>query len=214
LFALLAYFGIPLRGPRLLTLLLVTVLALEYRRGLGLFALVAPLLIVRPLTARVPWINVQDHLLDPVTRFSNRRSGAIIFASIMIVASTGIIMWTAPCRIEPPARFAPEKAISAARRAGLTDNVLNSYEFGGYLIFKGIPTFIDGRFELYGNQFLRRYFDAMALTNADEAIQFLKQYDVHWALLRPNEPIAFILKANGWIQLYGDDSAIVLARSP
>ena len=51
LFALVAYFGIRLRGPRLLTLLLVTVLALEHRRGLGLFALVAPLLIARPLSA-------------------------------------------------------------------------------------------------------------------------------------------------------------------
>ena len=94
----------------------------------------------------------------------------------------------------------PEKAISAARLAGLNDNVFNSYEFGGYLIFKGIPTFIDGRFELYGNQFLQRYFDSMALTNADEATQFLKQYDVHWALLRPGEPIAFMLKATGWVQ--------------
>ena len=60
LFALLAYFGIRLRGPRLLTLLLVTVFALEHERGLGLFALVAPLLIVRPLSECVPWIGVQD----------------------------------------------------------------------------------------------------------------------------------------------------------
>ena len=214
LFALLAYFGIRLRGPRLLTLLLVTVLALEHRRGLGLFALVAPLLIVRPLSACVPWLGVQDHVLDPVTRFANRRSGVVALACTVVVASTGITMWTTASRIEPPARLAPEKAISAAALAGFKDNVLNSYEFGGYLIFKGIPTFVDGRFELYGNQFLQRYFDSMALTNADEASQFLKQYDVHWALLRPGEPIAFMLKATGWVQLYADDSAIVLAKSP
>ena len=87
LFALLAYFGIRLRGPRLLTLLLVTVLALEHRRGLGLFALVAPLLIARPLSACVPWLAVQDHVLDPVTRFANRRSGVIAIACTVIVAS-------------------------------------------------------------------------------------------------------------------------------
>jgi len=214
LFGIVAYFGIRLRGPRLLTLLLVTTLALEHRRGLGLFALLAPLLIVRPISSSIPWLAVQDHKLDPVARFANQHSLLVAIACAAIVGTTGIATWTMSSRIEPPARLTPEKAISAARLAGFKDNVFNSYEFGGYLIFKGIPTFIDGRFELYGNQFLRRYFDAMALTNADEAIQFLKQYDVHWALLRPNEPIAFILKANGWIQFYGDDSAIVLARSP
>ena len=213
LFALVAYFGIRLRGPRLLTLLLVTVLALEHRRGLGLFALVAPLLIVRPLSARAPWLAVQDHKLDPITRFASKHSFVVAIACTVVVATTWIAMWTTASRIEPPARLMPEKAISAAGLAGFKDNVFNSYDFGGYLIFKGIPTFIDSRFELYGNQFLKRYFDSMALTNAEDAAQFLKQYNVHWALLRPGEPIAFMLKADGWVQLYGDDTAIVLAKS-
>jgi hypothetical protein len=214
LFALIAYFGIRLRGPRLLTLLLVTVLALEYRRGLGLFALVAPLLIVRPLSACVPWLAIQDNRLDPVTRFASKRSGGVVLACCAIVATIATTIWINAAGIEPPARLAPEKAISAAAHAGFKDNVLNSYEFGGYLIFKGIPTFIDGRFELFGNQFLQRYFDSMALINSDQAAQFLKQYDVDWALLRPDEPIAFLLKTDGWVQLYSDNSAIVLAKGP
>src|SRR5262249_34304107 len=132
----------------------------------------------------------------------------------LVVATTGIVTWIMPSRIEPPARIMPEKAISAARRAGFKDRVLNSYEFGGYLIFKGIPTFIDSRFELYGNQFLRRYSDSMSLTNVNDAAQFLKEYDVQWALLRPGVPIAFMLKATGWVQIYSDDSATVLVKSP
>jgi hypothetical protein len=32
--------------------------------------------------------------------------------------------------------------------------------------------------------------------------------------LRPGEPIAFMLKVDGWVQLYGDDSAIILVKSP
>jgi hypothetical protein len=214
LFALIAYFGIRLRGPRLLALVLVTVLALEHRRGLGLFALVAPLLIVRPLSACVPWLAFQDPGLDPVTRFANRRSGIVLVACCAIVATTAAITWAMAFRVEPPARLAPEKAIAVASLAGLKNNVLNSYEFGGYLIFRGIPTFIDGRFELFGNQFLQRYFGSMALTNAEQAAQFLKRYDVRWALLRPEEPITFLLKTDGWVQLYSDNSAIVLAKRP
>jgi hypothetical protein len=125
---------------------------------------------------------------------------------------TAATMWVNAAAIEPPARLVPEKALSAAAKAGFKDNVLNSYAFGGYLVFKGVPTFIDGRVELFGDQFVLRYFDAMAVTNPNQAAQFLKQHDVHWALLRPEEPIAFQLRADGWAQLYSDDSAIVLAK--
>jgi hypothetical protein len=55
--------------------------------------------------------------------------------------------------------------------------------------------------------------DSMALTNSYRAAQFLK-HNVHWELLRPGEPITFLLKADGWVRLYGDNSAIVLAKAP
>jgi hypothetical protein len=213
LFALLVYFGIQLRGPRLLTLILVTVLALEHKRGLGLFALVAPLLIIRPLSAHVPWIGAHDPKRDPVIRFANKRTGTIALTCTAIVAIVGVTMWTIGSEIQPPPNRAPDEAIATATRAGLINkNVLNSHGFGAYLIFRGIPTFVDGRVELYGNQFLQRYFDAMKLANSDEAVRLLKQYDVRWALLHPGEPIAFMLKGDGWVQLYGDKSAIVLAK--
>jgi hypothetical protein len=214
LFALLVYFGIRLRGPRLLTLLLVTVFALEHKRGLGLFALVAPLVLVRPLSECIHWITPQDNERDPVIRFANKRSGIIAITCTTVIAIVGIIMWTIGPRIQAPTRNAPEAAIAAARLAGLKGNVLNSFGFGGYLIFEGIPTFVDGRVELYGSQFLQRYLNAMKLINPDEAAKMLKQYDIRWALLQPGEPIAFMLKADGWDKLYGDQSAIVLFKKP
>jgi hypothetical protein len=214
LFALLAYFGVKLRGARLLTLLLVTVFALEHKRGLGLFALVAPLLLVRPLTLRIPWISVHDARVDPVVRFANRHCGSIALACAMVVAIVGTTMWTFGPQIRPPKDRAPEEALAAMKRSGIKGNVLNSHAFGGYLIFEGIPTFVDGRVELFGNAFLRRYFDAMKLIDPDDAVRLLKQYDVHWALLRPDETIVFMLKADGWTQIYKDNSATVLAKSP
>ena len=213
LFALIACFGVRLRGPRLLTLLLVTIFALERKRGLGLFALVAPLVLFRPLSECVPWIRVQDEALDPVVRFANKRCGIIALACTMIVAITGTIMWTIGPQIKPPTERAPEAAVAAAKLAGIKGNVLNSHGFGGYLIFEGIPTFVDGRVELYGNEFLSRYFDAMKLVKPDEAMQLIKNYNVRWALLQPNEPIAFMLKVDGWVQIYDDRQAIVLVKA-
>src|SRR5262245_12931319 len=143
-FALLAYSGIRLRGPRLLTLLLVTVFALQHKRGLGLFGLVAPLLLARPLSTWAPFLGVQP-VLDPVARFANRRSAAIATACIIMVTIAAVMRWTMASPIEPPTRTAPQKALAAAKLAGVSGHVLNSYGFGGYLIFNGIPTFVDGR---------------------------------------------------------------------
>jgi hypothetical protein len=211
-FAILAYFGIKLRGPKLLTLLLVTVFALEHNRGLVLFALVAPLVLIHPLSTNIPWAGVQGELVDPVVKFAKERTGVIAIVCGLLVVIVGVSTWTIGPTIQPPQRFKPEQAIAAVRLAGIKGNVLNSHGFGGFLIFEGIPTFVDGRVELYGNQFLQRYFDAMNLADPKEAAQILKQYDIHWALLQPKEPIAFMLKTDGWTQLYDDQSVIVLAK--
>jgi hypothetical protein len=209
-FAFLACADIRLRGPRLLTLLLVTVFALEYKRGLGLFSVVAPLMLARPISVWAPYLSVQDTRPDPVVRFVNRRSGSIVV--LCAVAVAGVLWWEMASPINPPEKNVPEKAITAARLANVTGNVLNSYRFGGYLIFRGIPPFVDGRVQLYGNQFLRRYFRAMSLRDTKDAARMLKQFDITWALLEPGDPIAFMLETNGWAQLYRDDSAVVFAK--
>jgi hypothetical protein len=209
-FALLAYSGIRLRGGRLLTLVLVTIFALEYKRGLGLFGLVVPLLLARPASQWATAIRFQ-RVFDPVARFANRHVAKIAAACVATVIVAGTIRWATASPV-PPNSTAPVNALAAAKRFGVSGHVLNSFGFGGYLIFNEIPTFIDGRVGLYGDAFLKRYFGAMRLTDAGEAAQLLKQYDVTWALLRPGEPIAFMLETDGWAQLYRDDSAIVFAR--
>jgi hypothetical protein len=51
-----------------------------------------------------------------------------------------------------------------------------------------------------------------SLTDKDDADGIIKQYDIKWALLRPGEPIVFMLETQGWVQIYRDDTAIVLAN--
>jgi hypothetical protein len=207
-----AYTGIRLRGPRLFTMLLAIVFALEYKRGLGLFSLLAPLLIARPLSVWAPYLGVQVSKPDPVVRFSNKHSAAIAVLCTVFVAFAGVANWAVASSIKPPERNRPEQALAAAKLANVTGHVLNSYNFGGYLIFMGVPPFVDGRVLLYGDQFLQQYIRAMALIDPDDAAKMLERYDVNWALLQPGEPIAFLLKSKGWDQIYRDDSAIVFAK--
>ena len=90
--------------------------------------------------------------------------------------------------------------------------VLNDYGFGGYLIFSGRRPFIDGRAELYGDAFIRRYTEAVLLTS-DDLPEILRQYRIAWTLLEPSRPAVRLLdRLPGWRRLYADDVAVVHAR--
>ena len=109
---------------------------------------------------------------------------------------------------------APKAALDFVRKAGITGNVFNNYGFGGYLIFKEIPTFIDGRAPPYTDNFLREYFDAVRLADIKGAFQLLDQYKVTWALLRPTDPLAKALaESKQWHDVYSDKYSVVLVRS-
>jgi hypothetical protein len=91
--------------------------------------------------------------------------------------------------------------------------MLNSYGFGGYLIFKGVKPFIDGRADMYGDDHVRRFQRLMA-GDAASFDQAVRQYGLAWTLLEPHEPLAKTLATKpGWQRLYSDRYAIVYART-
>lgn len=212
LFTLGLYFGMRLRGPRLLTLVLITVLALEHRRGLGLFSLVAPLVILPAFTESMPWMSVAGDVDNPVPAFAAKHSGTISSICAVLVIFGGLSMWLWGPRIQLPERVAPAAAIAAAERAHVHGNVLNTYKFGGYLIFKGMHPFIDGRVGLYGGKFIKQYFALLEGENPGETPEFLRRYNVQWALLHPGAQIAYVLRTIGWQKIYEDKYALVLAK--
>ena len=88
--------------------------------------------------------------------------------------------------ISPPESIAPKGAIDFVKRKNIIGNVFNDYNFGGYLIFSGIPTFVDGRALPFGDAFLHKYFDAMSLADINGTFELLDEYKVTWVILHPN----------------------------
>jgi hypothetical protein len=98
-------------------------------------------------------------------------------------------------------------------RMGLAGPVFNSEAFGGYLIFQRIPTFIDGRAELYGNTFLNRYLAAEGGSEIALAT-LLDVYGITWTLLMPQQAAVDRLDAlPGWRRVYADPIAVIHVRS-
>lgn len=199
--------GVKLPLPRLLLLLGLVHLALQQGRQGELLGLIGPLAMAAPLGRQLP--------LPGAGRGGEvaRPAGAAITASILAMGlALGAAMLLHPLQ-RADDRVSPASALAAAQRAGLSGPVLNSEPFGGYLIFRGVPTFIDGRMEMYGDRFLRRYLDADA-GSEPALLGLLHDYAIAWTLLEPSSHAVEVMDhLPGWRRVYADAYAVVHARS-
>ncbi len=134
----------------------------------------------------------------------------ILLAGAILVTAA---FWR-PLGSGPPNTVAPKAAVDFVEKAGITGNVFNNYNFGGYLIFRGIPTFVDGRQPPYTDEFLQEYFDTVSVADSKGAFQLLDRYKVAWVLLLPQERLAKALAENNqWNNVYSDKDAVVFVRA-
>src|SRR5256885_988769 len=104
-----------------------------------------------------------------------------------------------------PASFIQQKKLAG--------NMYNTYEFGGYLIFRGVKTFIDGRIDqLFLGGFMERIARAQLDGNFPE---MLKQYEISLVLVAPRSPeVRQIERLHGWTKAYSDDISVLFIRNP
>lgn len=85
--------------------------------------------------------------------------------------------------------------------------VFNERVFGGFLIFRDVKPFIDGR-PLYSPAFTRR------TTEPDLLAETLSRYHVRWTILKPENPVVAAMDGlSGWHRLYADQWAVVHVRN-
>jgi hypothetical protein len=70
---------------------------------------------------------------------------------------------------------------------------------------------MDGHTHIYGEALTREY--ETVITMGKDWQQIFDRYQVQWAIVRVNSPIAQELENNGWKILYQDNTAIILHRS-
>ncbi|MBX5436858.1 MAG: hypothetical protein IRZ33_06545 [Alicyclobacillaceae bacterium] len=142
---------------------------------------------------------------------------------VLSVAAAGACVWyiphvRGPLRQHMDASACPVAAVDYLIAHHLTDHLLNSYRYGGYLIYRGVPTFVDGRTDI----FLRDnpvthtpvFNDYLALKNVWwNCPQLLQQYGFRAALFPNGYPILTYLTQNpDWVVAYQDGTAEVVVR--
>lgn len=196
--------GLRLSLYRALLLLLLLHLVLTHQRHLTLLGLLAPLVVAPALATRD---------LD----VASPRSGwvrSLVFAAAGWVGVTGLAVALGHDP-KPAPRWIPEAALAAAREAGVTGRVLNDYGFGGYLITRGIPTYVDGRTELFGGRFVAATIQAMALEDLDGLHAILDDPRIGWTLLTPSRSlVTYLDRLPEWRRIHTDAIAVVHVRVP
>lgn len=208
--------GLRLPLTRLVLLLGLLHMALHHGRYVELIGLLVPLFLAAPLAgqwreraAKQPQAAPLDRIFLALTQPARFATVSVVAAALLLV--TVMASWLGQYR--PNEGISPAAALAAARQANLTGPVLNDYDFGGYLIFSGVRTFIDGRSEMYGDDFFREYMDAVSLKDSAALPKLLEKHRIQWTLLHTGTAAAALMDhLPGWRRLYGDKLAVVHAR--
>ena len=197
--------GIRLPICRLIIFSILLYMAFSHRRHTELLGLSAPLLLQDAIAARLRFASSAFVLrwvafARPVVR-------AVVMGGAVSVAGICALLF---CRdvTRGPDKYTPAAALTAVETGGVNGPVLNAQNFGGYLIFRGYAPFVDGRVDMYGDEFLSRY------AALDQLPSILEQYQITWTIFEPANPRAVLMDhLPGWSRFYADSMAVIHVRS-
>jgi len=182
--------------PRLLLLALILFLAIEHARHQALLAIVGTLIVGASFGSR--------HVREPSGRSALPLAAALALGLVLL----SVLRVAVPISIEDTGTR-PNRAIAAVPQTLRTKPVFNSYSFGGPLILAGISPFIDGRADMYGDDFVlgsRTIEDG----NASAFREAVKRWHIAWAIVAPGTGIVAVLdREPGWQRIYADKHALI-----
>lgn len=202
---------------RICVLLGLVYLTLKHQRYQATLGLVSPFLVARPLAGVFGTSSLEA---APAER---PRSGweawaqrpakgvGLVLCLALMIATAQLIHLRRFDDTNPA--VTPTLAVDAFDATGVTGRVFNDYVLGGYLIHRGIPVFIDGRGDMYGDAFMLKWSRAINLTRPRSLENLFAKYDIGWTLLPPHAPAVELLDHLGaWERVYGDSVAVVHVR--
>jgi len=199
------YRGVRLPLVRIALLLGLLHMALSQVRAAEILALVAPMVLAAPLARQIGGT-------DAAAPGARQQPGAALVAGVLMVLVGATVTYASVQRYAPNTHGSPVVAVAELKKLNLA-RVFNDYDFGGYLIANGVPTFIDGRTELFGEKFFVDHNDASGLKEPDNLFRLLDDYKIEATLLRTQSAATKLLDhVDGWQKIYSDNIATIHLR--
>lgn len=214
-----AVLGASKRKIALSDLLLLTgfaAMSLLAARNVAMFALVAPIVLTRHLSPLFSeWaqkFNIRLRTSSVPNRGQSLLNGALFL--LMVGASLFRVALILPAQENEKiyAGEVPVAAVEYLKEERPAGNILNSYNWGGYLVWAlpEYPVFVDGRTDLYDDEVLMEWLE---IVNAENGWQDkLAQRNVSLILLEPDWPLVSQLDEAGWQLHYQNEQAVIYQR--
>jgi hypothetical protein len=204
------YNGLVLSPTRIFLLLGLVWAALTHVRNTEAFALLTPLVLAKPFTEQFGMTRAVA--LRPLDARSSLAMTAIAALAVAVAGWSFTKSYATPYRYSFSGNQTPVAAVDLLERRH-AQRIFTTAPIGGYLISRDIKSFIDGRAELYGEQFVLDYFDAVEGKNVETLLHLLDKYQIDATLLNRTMPAARMMDhLAGWKRLYADDIAVVHVR--
>jgi hypothetical protein len=188
-------------------------MALTAGRNIALFAVVATPVLTYHLESVLQERGWVLETIKRPTRMMARMNALLVglvllgsLAKVLLVLDTKMIA-------EAQAMFLPVEATEYLKSSDLSGPMFNSYNWGGYLILNlpDEPVYVDGRTDLYGNDFLQRYLQTAV--GGDEWRETLDEYDIRLVFVEAQSGLARHLRDEpGWTLNHEDDLAVIFSR--
>lgn len=185
-------------------------------RHIPLFAVVTAPTISRHLLSMIEGTSAASLFSGGKETLPVSRLFAVLNWSIVVVALIAAATWTATKinnNEQVIAQNYPVSAVDFLYENNLDEaRGFNSYNWGGYLIWRKLPVFIDGRADVYGDDFLFYYLQTYNLGSDWQAP--LDDFDVEYILMERNSPLTNLLDVHdNWEEIYADEIAQIFVRS-
>lgn len=200
------------RGRVILPLLMTALAALDAVRHIPIFVLMA-----MPVIASVIPEQATSYRGSRLTVEAMCFRSLFTVCVIVLLAGLVGVKWATVIRSQRgrEAELFPVNAIRFLKTTGQPYRLFVYYDWGGYAVWNLYPeyqVFVDGRADLYGDDLLRQFKDAMQVREGWKDI--LDQWSVDSVLIPTSSALsqALILDPT-WKQVFSDRRAIVLIRN-
>lgn len=192
----------------ILLVLIFGYMALSALKHVALFALVAIPVLADQIASVIPYTNDQtrkDRLIRPF-------SLVVLFGAIYLFVNT-LVHFDQNQEIVTRDRF-PVDAVNYMTENQINGRILNSYNWGGYMIWNLYPqykVYIDGRCDMYGAEFVTHYVDIYFSKPGWE--DSLDKEQIEYVLVEKGSYISVALQqTQNWDLLYDDEVSVLYGR--
>jgi hypothetical protein len=182
-------------------------------RNIALFAVVATPILTYDLQSILEERGWVLQTIKRPTRQMARLNAVLVLLLLVGSLAKVLLVLDGETVAEAQQMFLPVQATRFLNEGDISGPMFNSYNWGGFLILNApdMPVFVDGRTDLYGDEFLQTYL--RTATGGEGWRDTLDEYDIRLVLIEAQSGLARQLRDEpGWALDYEDDLAVIFTR--